>query len=107
MVGKMITLYCRNNHGKGGEPCLSCGELLQYAMKRLESCRFQNDKPTCSKCPIHCYKPGKRESIKTVMRYSGRRMLLRNPIAIILHAIDGLRKKPDLSKYRTSKTSSG
>lgn len=106
MVGKMITLYCKNNHGEGGDPCLSCVELLQYALRRLDACRFQNDKPTCSKCPIHCYKPDKRESIKAVMRYSGRRMLLRDPIAILLHAIDGMRKKPDLAKYRAPGASS-
>lgn len=66
--------------------------MLDYARKRLRLCPFQDKKPTCSKCSIHCYAPGKSEQIKAIMRYSGPRMLLSHPILALHHILDGLRK---------------
>ena len=37
--------------------CPACHELLTYARDRLNHCKFGNDKPTCKKCPVHCYRP--------------------------------------------------
>lgn len=91
-VEAMIRRYCRDHHGGASNLCSQCEELLAYARKRLRLCPFQEQKPTCSKCPIHCYAPGKGEQIKTVMRYSGPRMLLSHPILALLHILDGLRK---------------
>lgn len=90
----MILHYCRLNHQHNDELCPKCDELLAYARKRLDNCPFQDGKTTCGKCPIHCYRPDKREVIRKIMREIGPRMLLMNPIMGIRHAIDGLRKKP-------------
>jgi hypothetical protein len=90
----MIRMYCKDKHGTEVGLCEKCGELQDYAMKRLDKCKFQADKPTCANCPVHCYKPSMRETVKDVMRYSGPRMLLRHPIRAIRHLIDG-RKKID------------
>ncbi|MEA2115948.1 MAG: nitrous oxide-stimulated promoter family protein [Thermodesulfobacteriota bacterium] len=90
----MIRHYCRLNHHHNDELCPECDELLAYARKRLDKCPFQNGKTTCGKCPVHCYRPDKRETIRKVMRAIGPRMLLTNPIMGIRHVIDGLRKKP-------------
>lgn len=79
-VGLMIDLYCRGHHGSKDNPCDECRALLDYVQKRLEKCPFKKDKPKCSKCNVHCYKPVMREKIKAVMRYSGPRMLYRHPI---------------------------
>ena len=49
-----------------GEPCPDCSELLDYATSRLDKCPLQEDKPTCAKCPIHCYKPFMREKIRNI-----------------------------------------
>jgi hypothetical protein len=92
-VAVMIDLYCRNQHGSD-RPCTECSDLLVYANERLEGCPFQEGKTTCAKCPVHCFKPAMRDRIKTVMRYSGPRVLLRHPILAIRHFIDRSRKEP-------------
>ncbi len=75
----MIKYYCRKKHG-GNELCDECSELLNYALMRIEQCPYGKDKPVCSKCRIHCYKPEKRDNIKGVMKFSGSAILLRKPI---------------------------
>ena len=77
-----------------GQLCADCEALRDYARQRLEKCPFQAGKTTCAKCPIHCYQPEQRESIRAVMRYAGPRMLLRHPILTLCHLVDGLRKEP-------------
>lgn len=90
----MIGIYCHGNHGTGSkELCAQCAELLEYAKKRLESCKFGEAKPACSKCTVHCYKPEMREKIQQVMRYAGPRMLKRHPILAARHIISELKHK--------------
>ena len=85
-VGEMIHLYCRlNKHCKSKELCADCAQLLEYARKRLDSCKFGNDKSSCRKCPVHCYKPDMKEKIRAVMRFSGPRMIIYHPIMAIRH----------------------
>jgi len=83
-IAVMIDLYCHSQHGSDGL-CSECSELLVYAKERLEKCPFQEGKTTCAKCPVHCFKPAMRDKIRTVMRYSGPRMLHRHPILAIHH----------------------
>ena len=70
--------------------CPSCQSLLAYAHARLERCKFGNAKPSCTRCPVHCYKPAMRQQIRQVMRYSGPRMLLHYPVLAIRHLWDFL-----------------
>jgi len=100
-ITHMIEIYCRQKH-HSKELCESCQELLHYAYKRLSHCRFGEQKTTCSKCPIHCYKPDMRTKVKDVMRYSGPRMLLYHPVSALRHMIDGLKKAPELPQRRKS-----
>jgi hypothetical protein len=88
----MIALYCRGHHKAGGAPCVECQSLYDYAVCRLDRCPFGSEKPTCGRCPIHCYKPAMRERVKEVMRYAGPRMLLRHPVLALLHQFDALRR---------------
>jgi hypothetical protein len=90
----MIRLYCHGVHGGDAVECAECAELHAYADKRLEKCPFQQEKPPCAKCPIHCYQPARREQVKAVMRYSGPRLLLRHPIFALRHWLDGFKKTP-------------
>jgi hypothetical protein len=90
----MVRLYCGDHHGAKHTLCDDCAELMAYAEKRLERCPFQEEKPTCTNCPIHCYKPDRRQKVKAVMRYSGPRMMLRHPIFALRHWIDGFKKAP-------------
>ena len=69
---------CQVGHGGPGL-CGDCRELLEYSLARLEHCKFGNAKTKCHKCPVHCYRPDMREKIRTVMRFSGPRMLLYHP----------------------------
>jgi hypothetical protein len=86
----MIALYCRNQHNAATVPCHECAALLAYAHQRLDRCPWGEGKPTCLKCPIHCYEPEMREQVRRVMRYAGPRMLLHHPIMAIAHLLDGL-----------------
>ena len=84
VVEQMIRLYCRKCEGHD-ELCPSCKELLDYAHSRLSRCRYGEHKPTCKKCPVHCYRPKMKERIRMVMRWSGPRMIIYHPIAAIRH----------------------
>lgn len=90
---EMIKLYCREHH-HSDRLCPECSELDNYSRKRLERCPFQEGKTTCAKCPVHCYTPAMREKIRTVMRYSGPRMIYHHPVLVLLHLLDSLRKEP-------------
>lgn len=79
-VAFMINIFCHGQHGRKEGLCPECTELLDYVAVRLEKCPFRENKPKCSKCPVHCYKKDMREKIKAVMKYSGPRMLYRHPV---------------------------
>lgn len=95
-VSQMIALYCAGNHKDAprnnvavcGEPvCEACAQLDAYAALRTQRCRKMDVKTSCDACENHCYKPEMREQIRTVMRYSGPRMLGKHPVAAIRHLI--------------------
>jgi hypothetical protein len=89
----MVDLWCQDHHGEAAaHPCPSCADFLAYAERRLGKCPYGQQKPTCSNCPVHCYKPAPREFAKEVMRYSGPRMMTRHPWLALLHLADGRRK---------------
>ena len=81
----MIRLFCKDHHHTDSTLCESCEALLAYADERLERCPFGEEKPKCSHCEVHCYKPEMRERITEVMRYSGPRMLLHHPVMALRH----------------------
>lgn len=89
-IEAMVRLFCRARHGSPGALCRECQSLLEYAGLRLDRCRFGVYKPTCAKCPVHCYQLDRREQIKTVMRFAGPRMLWRHPILSAHHWLDSL-----------------
>jgi len=93
-ITAMVRIYCRGHHGSDGELCEECDALRRYAMRRLDRCPFGPDKPTCAKCPIHCYKPQMRERVREVMRFAGPRMLLRHPVLAVRHQMDATRPVP-------------
>jgi hypothetical protein len=98
-VTVMIELYCQKHH-RAGRLCVECAELSHYASSRLDRCPYQEGKTTCAKCPVHCFQPEKRERIRTVMRYSGPRMMWHHPVAAIRHLVDERRERPVKTKDR-------
>ncbi len=91
-MNTMIYMYCKNNHDSKDILCQDCSELLEYSGERLKYCRFGENKPTCEKCPIHCYKPATRENIRKVMRYAGPRMIYTHPIMGFRHLFRKIKK---------------
>lgn len=86
IITLMIKLYCKKKHGGSNrELCNECRELEEYAHKRLTYCKFGNEKSSCKKCPIHCYKKDMKEKVKEVMKFSGPRILIYNPKEYIRH----------------------
>lgn len=91
VVELMIGIYCRGLHKPAARQsssglCPDCAELLAYAHARLDACRYGERKPSCRRCPTHCYRADMRKRIRLVMRYAGPRMLLRAPWAFLGHA---------------------
>lgn len=94
-IVKLVGLYCQASHGgMDSHLCPDCNDLKQYALQRLDHCPYGPSKPTCANCPIHCYRPDRREQIRKVMRFAGPLMLFHHPLLAILHLVDGFRKPP-------------
>jgi hypothetical protein len=89
-VAQMMRIYCFLKHKKSKGLCGECISLLSYAQKRLDGCKFGNDKPACVKCSVHCYQPVMRERIRIVMRFSGPLMPFVHPIETMEHYIPRL-----------------
>lgn len=92
---KMTRIYCSANCHAGACPCGSCSELLAYAARRLARCPYGDIKPTCAKCPIHCYSRDNREQVRQIMRYAGPRMLFRHPITAVRHLLHSRKPVPE------------
>ena len=90
----MTRIYCARHHGDraGADLCPDCAALMRYAERRLQKCPYGEAKPTCAKCPIHCYKPAPRETFREVMRFAGPRMTWRHPWRSLVHLFDKLRQ---------------
>ena len=85
-IGSMIGLFCHAKHDTTTtELCQECQDLLDYARERVAHCLFLTEKPVCAKCPVHCYKAPYKERIREVMRYSGPRLIFKDPIAVMRH----------------------
>ena len=93
-IEQMIHFYCRHKE-KNQTLCSACSELLKYAHQRLEHCPFGEQKPTCLKCKIHCYRAEEKEKARQIMREEGPRMLLKHPLLTIEHLIKNTKEAPD------------
>jgi hypothetical protein len=95
-------VYCRSRHGAEKAPfaicepglrglgmerfhlCDECREFLAYAFARRLRCPL-DPKPTCKHCHVHCYRPGHREKVREIMRFSGRHLILRGRFDLLWH----------------------
>lgn len=91
-VSLMIGMYCKKHHSSKNGLCSDCLALRKYAEARTIKCQFGDQKPICSNCPVHCYKPEKREKIRTVMRFAGPKMIYRHPYLAVMHLLDEQKK---------------
>ncbi len=90
-VEAMLKIYCQKTHHSQIDLCEDCQTLKKYAHKRLDLCQFGEDKPTCGKCTVHCYKQDQRQKIINIMKFAGPRMFFRHPLAALNHLLDGFR----------------
>lgn len=95
-IRAMMQIFCKDHHATGAGLCDDCEALLAYALNRLKICPFQEQKPACNHCEVHCYSATQRDRVKAVMRYAGPRMLLRHPVLSIRHLLDTRRPVPSL-----------
>jgi hypothetical protein len=99
---QFTAVYCRANHAGSKqvisteEPeihrlplarfpaCNECREFLLYAFERRLRCPLQ-DKPACKHCQVHCFKPGHREKVREIMRFSGQYLIRRGRLDLLWH----------------------
>ena len=105
ILAKFIQVYCEGNHAeKDREPadlkthdiheltgkdlclCPDCQKLLAHALVKRTVCRM-DPKPQCKHCPNHCYHPTYRKQIREVMKYSGRKLVMRGRVDYLLHLL--------------------
>lgn len=98
----MIELYCKKNH-KRDILCDECKELLEFANMKINRCPMKETKTFCSTCHIQCYPKVRREAIKTVMKWSGPRMLIYNPPLAIKHVGNTIKHKIKTKKNHQKK----
>lgn len=98
LVSQMIALYCRKQHRAGNALCPDCAALDAYARSRSDRCPFMETKTFCSNCKVHCYKPEMRERIRTVMRFSGPRMIFHHPVTAVRHVIESKKEQRKLAE---------
>lgn len=103
-IQMMAQIYCQAHHKReksreqsdqlneaNSSLCPTCQDFLNYALLRLDQCPFRDQKPTCTKCTIHCYQPDRREQVRQIMRFAGPRLLWKRPLLSILHLLDGFK----------------
>ncbi len=98
LVQRMIKLYCAEQHHSGAQLCPECATLAECVAAHLARCPYAEKKPTCRRCPIHCYRPGERAAIQTVMRYAGPKMFWRGDFGALLHLWHDLWPAPKLKR---------
>jgi hypothetical protein len=83
----LIHIYCKQIHqtydkeiikryqgDKTISLCSHCNDVLSYSVEKRKKCP-KHPKPRCKDCDIHCYSPSYRESIKSIMAFSGKRYI--------------------------------
>lgn len=100
MLARMVQIYCDNHHrgqDKGDiarrgllqtldldktRLCPECARLLTHGLVKLVNCPF-DPKPRCKHCPEPCYSDRYRDFVKTVMRYSGLKLIRSGQLDLI------------------------
>lgn len=99
VLASFTSVFCRHHHSGPRRPaaaadagllldkypvCDECREFLAYAIERRLRCPL-DPKPTCKHCHLHCYRPGHREKVREIMRFSGKHLMLRGRLDLLWH----------------------
>lgn len=94
----MMRIYCNDHHHTTEAICNDCQSLLDYAHRRLDNCPFEEHKPACNHCTVHCYSSNRKFQVKQVMRYAGPRMIYKHPLLALQHLLDTFGEAPEIKK---------
>lgn len=95
-IDKMVRIYCNDRHHSTDAICENCQVLLDYAHRRLDNCPFEEQKPACNHCTVHCYSSNRKLQVRQVMRYAGPRMIYKHPLLALQHVLDKFREAPKI-----------
>ena len=99
-VQRMIELYCRH-HLKVETMPEEYQHLAEFACRRLDHCKYGENKTACKNCPTHCYASKEREQIREIMRWAGPRVILYSPKDAIVHTFYNVKHWLQSLSFRT------
>lgn len=98
LIGRFVEVYChgkhkdvqRTNRNAMDEDdiytlCPDCSAFFEYAVMKRMKCPLEAEKPTCKHCRIHCYDKIRREKVKEIMSYAGRKLMMRGRLDYLWH----------------------
>ncbi len=98
LLGKFVEVYCDGKHRDAVRSarslpealgarrlCQECAAFLEYAIAKRLKCPLETEKPTCKRCRIHCYDTPRREKVREIMGYAGRRLMMRGRLDYVWH----------------------
>jgi hypothetical protein len=98
LIGKFVEVYCSGKHEKSVRKsvvlpsglaeriiCPDCEAFFEYAVTKRMRCPLEAEKPTCKHCRIHCYDKQRREKVREIMSYAGRRLMMRGRLDYLWH----------------------
>lgn len=101
-LGLFVQVYCHQKHDgpkeafeyrhldstrclpEGLKFCARCRDLLTHGITKLLLCPY-DPKPMCKKCTTQCYRPGYREEIRGIMRFSGMYLIKQGRLDLLAH----------------------
>jgi predicted amidophosphoribosyltransferase len=119
VLGTFVETFCRHHCGEAERApfrmaaidlsvtdlgrrkvCADCRKLLSHAVTKRARCPL-DPKPACRLCQVHCYAPHMRERIREVMKFSGRHLILRGRLDLLLHFLE---RKPKAVTFKDGRT---
>lgn len=98
LIGKFVEVYCTGKHREAEHTCVAlpadlgervvcteCASFLEYAIAKRLKCPLEAEKPTCKHCRIHCYDKLRREKVREIMSYAGRKLMMRGRLDYLWH----------------------
>lgn len=98
LIGKFVEVYCGGKHvdiekqsfqlpeGLGERMvCADCAAFMAYAISKRLKCPLEAEKPTCKHCRVHCYDKARREKVREIMSYAGRKLMMRGRVDYLWH----------------------
>jgi hypothetical protein len=98
LLFNFVGIYCGAKHGDQVKTgirvegltvretylCRECAEVARHALAKRRNCPL-TPKPSCKKCPVHCYGRDYRAKIREIMAFSGRLMILHGRVDYLRH----------------------